>query len=254
MKLTPRIVHSVSTSVSPTKFRPEILPPTDRGTSMSPNRPRSPERLHGENERLKADLALANDAFDREVALRLRDEAERTLSKVEELWRVSAENEKLKGELQDARAAQKREQVHVEAVREALSKMEAERAAEAAELAHERERADAAIKEAEKLENTLACFNRHSAPSLCGSCGNLHEGRRKLQTASYRSKSPRFGKGFEHASCGVTMSANAALSAASRNPVPGPGSHDAQRDHRGAIISMGTRGSVEPYSSSVPIQ
>ena len=218
---------------------------------MSPGRPRSPERLHGENERLKADLVLANEAFDREVALRLRDEAERTLSKVEELWRVSAENEKLKAELHDARAAQQREQVHVTAVREALSKMEAERADDAAELARARALADAATKEAEKLEAALACLNRHSAPGLCGSCGNLYEGRKKLQTASYRSKSPRFGKGFEHARCGVTMSANSLLSAETRSPLPGPGSHEAQRDHRGAIISMGTRGSMEPYSSSV---
>ena len=52
---------------------------------MSPGRPRSPERLASENTKLKADLATANEHFDREVAMRLRDEAERTLQKAEEL-------------------------------------------------------------------------------------------------------------------------------------------------------------------------
>jgi len=213
---------------------------------MSPGRARSPERLAAENVKLKADLATSQEVYDREVAQRMREEAERTLSRVEELWRVSQENDKLKADLAAAHADAQRELVQAEVLRQALASVddavgarEAERAAMRAELV-------AAKSEVGKLEHALACLNRH-ATGLCNACGNLyrHPGV-KLQTASYRSRSPRFGKSADHAMCGTKSGANAALSA--EKLLPGPGAHHPRRDHYGSFVTTSYRSSLEPYS------
>ena len=240
-----------------------------RSTSISPHRrPSASEHLSAENARLELELVRVNDtlsrskdeltqarseitrageAFDREVALRLRDEAERTMGKVEELWRVSSENEALKAENERLAADGKRDAVHVELLCEGMRAMEAVSASQAEQLAAARAEAAAAREAAAKLEATLATFNRHTS-GLCQKCGGLYHNHNRLETAAYRSRSPRFGKGVEHAACGTKMGGNAPLSA--EKALPGPGSHDAQRDRTGALGTMATRSSAEPYVSS----
>ena len=62
---------------------------------------------------------------------------------------------------------------------------------------------------------------------------------KQLESASYRSRSPRFGKGSDHARCGAKAAANPPLSA-ERKGLGGPGAHDATRDHHGSIASIGS--------------
>ena len=182
---------------------------------MSPGRPRSPQ-LRADNERLKADLHAATESFDREVASRLREESERTLEKVEDMWRISKENEELKAELQ-------RERQERERLEQAFAAIEAQ------------------------LSKTKGGFDRYGVGAgLCSACDNLHQNPKKLETASYRSASPRFGKSFDHARCGAKMNSNVAMS--EEKKLPGPGAHQTQRDNTGAFYTLGCRTSVEPYS------
>lgn len=224
------------------------MSPSRRGSLVSS------DRLAQENTRLKHDLEASNDAFEREVALRVRGEAERTLEKVEELWRVSAENERLKAELEAAKALMAREQQHVALLHAGMAELEHTQAAYPDALAAERAetaaaRADAAAARAETatLADTLAKLNRH-AVGLCNSCGHLYSNHRKLETAAYRSRSPRFGKAFEHAASGGKAADNAALSAG--QGLPGPGSHRTHRDCKGNLVATGLTGTAEPYSPS----
>ena len=223
---------------------------------MSPGRPRSPERLAHENTRLKADLEAANDAFERETAMRMRDEAERTIVKTEELWRVSAENEKLKAELVAVQAERKREAAHVKVLCKALRAMEATQTAHDDELAKARALTAEARAEAAELSHALAVLNRH-AVGLCNTCGNIFSHHRKLESAAFRSKTPRFGKAFEHAARNGKAADNALLQAQPGKALPGPGAHRSPRDNKGNLIATGLTGTAEPYSpaaSVVPIQ
>lgn len=198
---------------------------------MSPGRPRSPERLNTENIKLKADLALASETFDREMATKLREEAERTVSKVEELWRVTQENEQLKAELAACQLERQREQAEVQVLRHALAAVDVVNDSREGALWEARSQLAAARAEADKLECALASLNRH-ATGLCTACGSLYRHQHtKLETASYRSRSPRFGKGNDHARCGTKAGGNAALSA--EKTLPGPGAHHPLRDKHG---------------------
>ena len=53
------------------------------------------DKYAAENARLRAALNQAQDEHENATAQQLRDEAEATLEKTEELWRLSSENERL---------------------------------------------------------------------------------------------------------------------------------------------------------------
>ena len=121
--LPQHVKASRTTSMSPGRVKTptKVRSTRDGATSVSPLKSRMNEdarTLAAENEKLKAEVAMANEYFDREVASRLRDESERTLEKVEELWRVSQENEKLKEELAAAKAALEQESIQVKELKE----------------------------------------------------------------------------------------------------------------------------------------
>ena len=230
------------------------MPTTPRGARNSPGRPtlaQENQRLWADVERLEVELEAKDEHFDREVTKRLHAEAERTLAKVEEMWRLSIENDRLKAAWAAAQAALGREQAHVKLLQQAMHAMDVERAAELHALSLAQHRAD----EADRLEKALATFNRHSV-GLCHACAGLQPITHKklaLPSASYLSGSPRFGKGHDHARCGAKMSGNPHLSSAL--DLPGPGAHESQLyDNRGSLYSIGRAGTVEPYSSpTVPL-
>ena len=198
-------------------------------TSMSPGRTHSPERLTKENVKLRSDLEAANEA-------RMRDEAERTLAKVEEVERLTAENERLRAQLAAS-------QVTVTTLKEVVTTMESDQATiEQLTTSLTEARADAV-----KAQKSLASNNKH-AVGLCQGCGNIYHLHNKLESATYRSKSPRFGTAPQHASLGVKVSSNPHVRAGSAPP--GPGAHLTQRDNHGSLYGMGFT-AVETYSTSV---
>ena len=264
--LPQHVKASRTTSMSPGRVKTptKVRSTRDGATSVSPLKSRMNEdarTLAAENEKLKAEVAMANEYFDREVASRLRDESERTLEKVEELWRVSQENEKLKEELAAAKAALEQESIQVKELKEALAAAEA--AAEGASIAGDaelekaRHEAETARAQAASLTDVLAKFNRHTigvggSQGLCKACGNVYpQASKKLETAAYRSKSDRFGNGLDHARCGAKQNTNPAL-AASKPSLPGPGSHHTPRDNKGSFSTLGAAAAAEPYAVSSP--
>lgn len=196
-----------------------------------------------ENERLKTDLAAANDACDREVAMRMRDEAESTLKKVEELWRVSAENEKLKEQLAAS-------QIAVQTLLGLVASMDVEQGDRHSAYTAACTEAVAARAEVSQLENALATFNRHAVglgQGLCNGCGGLYSKAKQLESATMRSQSPRFGNAAAHARLGAKAGSNPMVPA--KKAHPGPGAHQAQRDNRGSFNSIGLS-SMESYTAS----
>ena len=141
---------------------------------------------------------------EREYALRLREEAERTLIKVEELWRVSSENERLKAENEAMKADQKRTAIETDLLQESLR---------SADTLVEKLQGDAvvAMRAVVELESALASFNRHSVG--LGSPRSNHAGipnRHRGESAAFRSESPRFGKPVELAMRGAKAAYNVA--------------------------------------------
>jgi len=194
----------------------------------------------------------------------MREEAERTLAKVEELWAVSAENERLKKELAEAKESEQR---HEAEARESEQRHEAEtkilqntiEAIDAASASHEArvttaERAASTAKiEVTKLNNMFASFNRHTIGLSSHQSqavkpwthdlplAAIHTKRaqhyHKQASASFRSASPRFGKSHQLAARGVAAGGNVALGE-EQPSLPCPGSNHSNRDSKGTFWSM----------------
>ena len=163
--------------------------------------------------------AELRQAHEREIAQRTKEEAERTLEKVEELWRVAADCEKLRGENAALRADKEREAIESAILREALASTEEREQRLLVDTAE----AQLAVVQ---LETALASFNRH-AVGIChdqmqlawqpGGAGagfvaamvpNRHRAR---PSATFKSNSPRFPNGAQLAMHGVRANANNAM-------------------------------------------
>jgi hypothetical protein len=193
--------------------------------TSSPLRPRSPTRatspnkaaVKEERDRLQAALLEAQEAQDRESALRMREEAERSLEKVEELWRISRENEQLKAENAALKDERERSAVEAALLSAALASVEDHRHT----LMQSAARSQLAIAH---LEAALAGFSKgFRVGCSCASGGenervayipNRHRVARS--TAAFSSSSPRFGKGVELAMRGVLASSNPVLARETR--------------------------------------
>ena len=206
-------IPSTKTHASPSRRASASTESVHQSTSplrfSSPQRHGSPDKnaVKAENQQLQSALLEVQESHDREMAMRLREEAERTLGKVEELWRVSNENEALKKENEALKADKARADVEASILGSSFRQEEDEMHGLLLEVAQ----AQLAIVQ---LERSLASFNRHSI-GLCGcneagpSIPNRH--RVAKPTASYRSASPRFGSGAERSMRGEKMGSNVAL-------------------------------------------
>lgn len=166
---------------------------------------------------LEARVLELQESHDREMAMRIKDEAERTLEKVEELWRTSADNAKLKAENETYRQDKARSEVEAGILAEAFRAMEADSQSLIVDAAE----AQLAVVQ---LESALASFNRH-AVGVCydqqgaGAVGsgvmpNRHRQQQpqwQRPTAAYRSNSPRFPNAATMAMHGAPANANAML-------------------------------------------
>ena len=155
------------------------------------------------------------------MALRVREEAERTIEKVEQLWRISSDNERLKAENEELRAERERARLEAGMLAAALHSVEEQQQG----LLLTTVQAQLAVAQ---LETALASFrdgfnvgcsvlpggdneritnaprspgipNRHRLSSSGGGGGS-----------NFKSNSPRFGRGVELAMRGVLTGANAA--------------------------------------------
>ena len=128
------------------------------------------DKYAAENARLRAALNQAQDEHENATAQQLRDEAEATLEKTEELWRLSSENERLKAENEELKANKSRQRLEQTVIRKALASIEEQKL----DLLAETEASHAAIVE---LEYTLAEFSRSQGKiGLCKACGWLSSG------------------------------------------------------------------------------
>ena len=228
--------------------------------ARSPSRAPSPgkELMRAENERLRSALGEAQAAQDRRATQALHDEAQRTLQKVEELWELTAENERLRAQAAGASEALAHKTAALQAAQTAAAALTAEVAALEASQAEQLAAAADDREEVRRLAATLATLNRHATCHLprTGShdlqLGSVHAQRvahyRRQPSAAYRSGSPRFGKGVELAARGVPAGANAAFAAEHGLRRPCPGSNESTVDYKGRCWGVANGYPPPPYS------
>ena len=156
---------------------------------------------------LEARVLELQESHDREMAMRIKDEAERTLEKVEELWRTSADNAKLKAENETYRQDKARSEVEAGILAEAFRAMEADSQSLIVDAAE----AQLAVVQ---LESALASFNRHAqARFRAGAKPTLAE---HARAARARAPLHRRGRALSHLSLRTALAVAARVSRGSR--------------------------------------